>query len=332
MAANVGTIVPMMHFRHSDGRSPRLPPLRSVQAFEAASRHLSFKVAAEELSVTPTAISHQIKTLEAHLGVRLFHRLPRSLKLTSAGEAYAPHVRRAFEKLAEASLALRSDDVEGQIAISTTMSLAGQWLGPRLPRFQKLYPDLAVRVSSSDDVADFAREGVDLAIRYGFGDYPGMHVAWVLDDYVAPVCAPGFAPDAEAPETLLGAALISYEWSGFSEVDPSWVKWFRAAGVMDGHPGQIATYTDERMCLQAAADGYGVALASLIAAAGDLESGRLVAPFQVRLKNKSYYLVCPQVAARQSKVRAFQDWLLDEADMFRDSAIGMKFLDPDAAA
>ena len=319
----------MARTRHNDGRSPRLPPLRSVQAFEAAARHLSFKAAAEELSVTSTAISHQIKALEAHLDVSLFHRLPRSLKLTSAGEAYAPHVRQAFEKLAEASLALGSDDVEGQIAISTTMSLAGQWLGPRLPRFQKLYPDLAVRVSSSDAVADFARDGIDVAIRYGFGDYPGMHVVWVLDDYVAPVCAPGLALDPDAPEKLLGAALINYEWSGFSEVDPSWVQWFRASGVMDGRPNRIATYTDERMCLQAAADGHGVALASLIAAAGDLESGRLVAPFHVRLKNKSYYLVCPQVAARQSKVRAFQDWLLDEADMFRDSEIGMKFLDPD---
>ena len=194
LTEEAGRIAAMARFRHNDRRSARLPPLRSVQAFEAASRHLSFKAAAEELSVTPTAISHQIKTLEAHLGVRLFHRLPRTLKLTSAGEAYAPHVRQAFEKLAEASLALRSDDVEGQIAISTTMSLAGQWLGPRLPRFQKLYSDLAVRVSSSDAVADFARDGIDVAIRYGFGDYPGMHVVWVLDDYVAPVCAPGFAP------------------------------------------------------------------------------------------------------------------------------------------
>ena len=319
----------MARFRHNDRRSARLPPLRSVQAFDAAARHLSFKAAAEELSVTPTAISHQIKALETHLGMDLFHRLPRSLKLTSAGEAYAPHVLQAFEKLAEASLALRSDDVEGQLAISTTTSLAGQWLGPRLPRFQKLYPDLAVRVSSSDALADFARDGIDLAIRYGFGDYSDMHVVWVLDDYVAPVCAPGFALDPEAPETLLGAALINYEWSGFSELDPSWVKWFRAAGVMGGRPNEIVTYTDEYMCLQAAADGHGVALVSLIAAARDLESGRLVAPFRTRLKNKSYYLVCPQVAARQSKVRAFQDWLLDEADVFRDSDIGMKFLDPD---
>lgn len=319
----------MARFRHNDRRSARLPPLRSVQAFDTAARHLSFKAAAEELSVTPTAISHQIKALETHLGVDLFHRLPRSLKLTSAGEAYAPHVRQAFEKLAEASLALRSDDVEGQLAISTTTSLAGQWLGPRLPRFQKLYPDLAVRVSSSDALADFARDGIDLAIRYGFGDYSDMHVVWVLDDYVAPVCAPGFALDPEAPDTLLGAALINYEWSGFSELDPSWVKWFRAAGVMGGRPNEIVTYTDEYMCLQAATDGHGVALVSLIAAARDLESGRLVAPFRTRLKNKSYYLVCPQVAARQSKVRAFQDWLLDEADVFRDSDIGMKFLDPD---
>ena len=263
----------MVRFRHNDRPSTRLPPLRSVQAFEAAARHLSVKAAAGELGVTPTAISHQIRTLEDYLGVDLFHRLPRSLKLTSAGEAYAPHVRQAFEKLAEASLALRSDEVEGQLAISTTTSLAGQWLGPRLPRFQKRHPDLAVRVSSSDALEDFARDGIDVAIRYGFGNYPGMHVAWVLDDYVAPVCAPGFALDPEAPEKLLDAALINYEWCGFSELDPSWMKWFRAAGVMDGRPNGIVTYTDEYMCLQAAADGHGVALVSLIAAAGDLDRG-----------------------------------------------------------
>ena len=320
----------MTTIRHHDRRSARLPPLRSVQAFEAASRHLSFKAAAGELHVTPTAISHRIKALEAHLGVDLFHRLPRALKLTAAGEAYAPHVRQAFEKLAEASLALRSDDVEGEIAISTTMSLAGQWLGPRLPRFQKLCPGLSVRVLSSDTVADFARDGIDVAIRYGFGDYPGMHAVWVLDDYVAPVCAPQLALDLDAPGKLLRVALIDYEWSGFSEVDPSWVKWFRIAGVRDGRPDRVATYTDENMCLQAAAEGHGVALVSLIAAARELESGRLVAPFRARLKNMSYYLVCPQIAARQSKVQAFQDWLLDEADMFRDSDIGTKFLDPDA--
>ena len=320
----------MTTIRHHDRRSARLPPLRSVQAFEAASRHLSFKAAAGELHVTPTAISHRIKALEAHLGVDLFHRLPRALKLTAAGKAYAPHVRQAFEKLAEASLALRSDDVEGEIAISTTMSLAGQWLGPRLPRFQKLCPGLSVRVLSSDTVADFARDGIDVAIRYGFGDYPGMHAAWVLDDYVAPVCAPQLALDLDAPGNLLRVALIDYEWSGFSEVDPSWVKWFRIAGVRDARPDRVATYTDETMCLQAAAEGHGVALVSLIAAARELESGRLVAPFRARLKNMSYYLVCPQIAARQSKVQAFQDWLLDEADMFRDSDIGTKFLDPDA--
>lgn len=312
---------------NTSARSARLPPLRSIQAFESAARHLSFKIAAEELNVTPTAISHQIRSLEDHLGVRLFHRLPRSLKLTPAGTAYAPLVRQAFETLSEASLALQSDDVDGEIVITTTTSLAGQWLGPRLPRLRERYPGLAVRISSTDEVADFVRSGIDLAIRYGFGDYPDMHVAWVLDDYVAPVCAPGFAVDPGAPERLLDAPLINYEWSGFSEIDPSWVRWFHMAGVKDCRPEQLVTYTDERLCLQAAAEGHGVALVSLIAAARDLEAGRLVVPFQVRLKNKSYYLVCPESTAGQSKVRAFEDWLLEEADMFRDSAVGKALLD-----
>lgn len=230
--------------------------------------------------------------------------------------------------LAEGSVALQSNAVKGRIVISTTMSFAGQWLGPRLPRLQELYPDLSVRVPSSDDVADFVRDGVDVAIRYGFGDYPGMHMAWVLDDYVAAVCAPAFPIDPCAPEELLTRPLINYEWSGFSRINPSWPRWFRSAGI-DGTPSnETATYSDEYMCLQAAKDGHGVALVSLIAAARYLEAGELIAPFSFRMKSLSYFLICPESAAVSSRVRAFRDWLLDEADVFRDSPVGMKFLEP----
>ncbi|MDE0695340.1 MAG: transcriptional regulator GcvA [Boseongicola sp.] len=307
----------------------RLPPLKSIQAFEAAARHSSFKVAAEELCVTPTAVSHQVKALEDQLGVKLFHRLTRSLRLTAAGEVYAPFAIQAFQKLAEGSLALLSDEVEGRIVISTTTSFAGQWLAPRLPRFQEMHQGLSVRVLSSDRVANFASEGVDVAIRYGFGDYPDMHVAWVLDDYVAPVCAPSFPIDPGRPSDLLELPLINYEWSGFSQVDPRWSKWLRSVEINEAPRNEVVTYSDEHMCLQAAKEGHGVALVSLIAAANDLESGSLIAPFEGRLKNKSYFLVCPESAVMQAKVRAFQNWLLDEADVFRDSEVGQKFLEPD---
>lgn len=303
----------------------RLPPLKSIRAFEAAARHLSFKLAADELCVTPTAVSHQVKALEDHFGVKLFHRLTRSLRLTSEGEAYAPLVRAAFETLAEASHALHSNEAEGEIVISTTTSLASNWLGPRLPFFRERFPDLVVRVLGADSVSEFSRDGVDVAIRYGFGNYPDLHAAWVLDDFVAPVCAPDFPISPDDPSALLDATLINYEWLGFSDIDPSWAKWFHAAGIEAKPPKEAVTYSDEHMCLQAAIDGQGVALVSLIAAARTLEGGQLVAPYRTTLKNKSYYLVCPMSHARTAKVAAFQDWLLEEADHFRDSKIGTQF-------
>ncbi len=303
----------------------RLPPLKSIQAFEAAARHLSFKQAADELCVTPTAVSHQVKTLEDHFGVKLFHRLTRSLRLTTEGEAYAPLVRQAFETLTEASHALRSDDVEGEIVISTTTSMASNWLGPRLPSFRERFPDLVVRVLGSDSVSEFPRDGVDVAIRYGFGNYPDLHAAWVLDDVVAPVCAPEFPISPDDATALLDAPLINYEWLGFSDVDPTWAKWFRAAGIDAEPPRETVTYSDEHICLQAAVDGQGLALVSLIAAARALDCGQLVAPYGTTLKNKSYYLVCPASQARTAKVAAFQDWLLEQADNFRDSKIGTEF-------
>ena len=303
----------------------RLPPLKSIQAFEAAARHLSFKLAAEELCVTPTAVSHQVKALEDHFGVKLFHRLTRSLRLTSEGEAYVPLVRQAFENLAEASHALGSDEVEGEIVISTTTSLASNWLGPRLPSFRERFPDLVARVLGSDGVSEFSRDGVHVAIRYGFGNYPDLHVAWVLDDLVTPVCAPDFPMPRDDASALLAAPLINYEWLGYSDNDPSWAKWFHAAGIETKPPKETVTYSDEHVCLQAAIDGQGVALVSLIAAARALDGGQLVAPYGTTITNKSYYLVCPVHQANTAKVAAFQDWLLEQADLFRDSEIGARF-------
>lgn len=314
---------------HPD-RPNRLPPLKALQAFEAAARHLSFKMAAEELCVTPTAISHQVKGLEEYLGVKLFHRLTRSLRLTSEGEAYAALVIQGFQKLAEATNVLGSDEIKGELVVSTTTSFAGQWLAHRLPSFLTEFPGLSVRVQSSNDVADFARDGIDVAVRYGFGDYPDFHAAWVLDDFVAPVCSPDRGEHLLNPSDLLEQPLVNFEWSGFSSVDPSWAKWFHAAGVHDASKTVITTFSDEHMCLQSARDGHGVALVSLVAAARDLEHKRLQMPFDIRLKDKSYYLVCPQAHYAKAKVRVFQDWLLRQADLFRDSEIGLRVLDAKA--
>ncbi|MDZ4843137.1 MAG: LysR substrate-binding domain-containing protein [Hyphomicrobium aestuarii] len=298
----------------------RLPPLKSIQAFEAVARHLSVKLAAHELGVTPTAVSHQLRLLEDHLGKKLLVRLPRALRLTPEGEVYGRLVREGFERLAAASLAMRVDGLEGVITITTTTSFAGSWLGPRLPRLTDRYPKLSVRMRCTDAVMDFISDGIDVAIRYSHGHYQDLHVAWVLDDYVAPVCASILAVDPSDPSSLLNWPLIGYEWLGYTASDPNWSEWMRESGLAAGKATTLATYSDEHVCLQAAIDGHGVALVSMITAARDIEAGRLIVPFSSRLKAKSYFLVCPRLSAETAKVRAFQEWLLDEADEFRESA------------
>lgn len=305
----------------------KIPSLKSIQAFEAACRHLSFKDAADELCVTPTAISHQIKSLEEQLGVRLFHRLTRALELTEDGANYAPYIVAAFKNFEAASLALEEDVLEGSLTISTTGSFAANWLSPRLRDFYEKYPGISVRLLSSDVLVDFKSGGVDVAIRYGYGDYPDCHVAWVLNDRVAPVCSPEKAPSLTAPEDLLTSRLIEYQWSGFSDVDPSWQDWVEAVGLTGASVEPYVTYSEEHICLLTASDGHGVALVSLLAAARFLERDMLVAPFDTALDNKSYYLVCPEIHANRARVRVFREWLLDQADAFRDSTVGQRFFE-----
>ncbi|MES0884387.1 transcriptional regulator GcvA [Roseibium sp. SCP14] len=305
----------------------RIPSLKSIQAFEAVARNMSFKAAADELCVTPTAISHQVKSLEEFLGVQLFHRLTRSLRLTAEGAVYAPLVIEAFEKLTEASEAIMGDDLEGVLTITTTGSFASNWLSPRLKGFTDRFPQIAVRIQSSDEVIDFKKDEIDVAIRYGHGEYDDLHAAWVLDDYVSPVCAPDHLSATPDLDELRNAQLIQYEWAGFSDDDPSWQRWFEHHGGCGAVSNPFVTYSEEHMCISAATNGHGVALVSLIAAAQDLEDERLVAPFDDRMKNKTYYLVCPKATANRAKIKAFQDWLLEEADKFRDSPVGLRFFE-----
>ncbi|MGH1441131.1 MAG: transcriptional regulator GcvA [Cellvibrionaceae bacterium] len=304
-----------------------IPPLKSLQAFEAVARHLSFKLASEELHVTPTAISHHIKTLEDILGYRLFNRLTRTLTLTKAGEAYAPLIHEGFACLARASENLNNTQTTGEIAVSTTTSFATKWLGPRLHRFSKQHPDITVRIHASDSTVDFTRQNFDVGIRYGHGDYNDLHSAWLLEDKVAPVCTSDF-PLVESlstyPLIFEKTALIHYEWPGFTQQDPCWEKWFDQIGLSIQEIPVSTVYSDEHMCIQAAIEGHGVALVGLIAAADDIEAGRLVVPHSARLKNKSYYFVCPEASAESQKIVLFRDWLLDEADLFRDSKIGQQ--------
>jgi len=296
-----------------------LPPLTGLRAFEVAARRLSFKAAAEELALTPTAVSHRIRTLEDWLDVRLFNRLTRALTLTREGAALAPKIAEAFALLEAAALDVRRTNDDGDLVLSAAMSFASNWLAPRLPRFSDGEDAPRLRVEGSDALTDFARSNVDLAIRYGFGGYEGLHAERLFTDFATPVCTPERAAGVRTAADLLELARIEYRWSGFHDNDPSWEKWFRAAGADGPAPAPSSIVSDEHMALSGALGGDGVALVGLVAAETYLREGRLAVPVPLAIENRAYYFVCPAPALRRPGVAAFRDWLIGEARWFEET-------------
>jgi LysR family glycine cleavage system transcriptional activator len=292
--------------------SRRLPPLNALRAFEAAARHLSFTRAADELHVTQTAISHQIKGLEERLGVRLFRRLPRGLLLTEEAQRYLPPVRDAFDRIAAATAQLAAGSSSGTLTVSVLPSFAAKWLVPRLGRFRATHPDLDLRISASSQLVDFARDDVDVAIRIGRGRYPGLRVDRLFGESMVPVCAPELLTGAHPlrrPEDLRHHVLLH------DDDHTGWQLWLELAGVEGVDPRRGPIFTDSAMVVQAAAEGQGVALARSVLAAGDLAAGRLVQPFEVSVpQDLAYYLVSPEATAEQPRITAFRSWLLAEAE------------------
>ena len=306
--------------------SRRLPPLNSVRAFEAAARHMSISKAAEELHVTPAAISRQVKLLEGHLGVQLFRRLNRALLLTHAGQACLPGLREGLDRLADAFDTLRDVDAQSGLTVSTSASLAAKWLVPRLHRFQTRYPEIDVRVSASHKLADFSRDEVDLAIRFGSGDYPGMRAERLMGEEVFPVCSPRIIT-AEKPlrrpadlhhHTLLhDEGYLHYVDEGvkFDEIFPDWTTWLKSAGVKDIDTNRGPRFSLSSTAIQAAIEGLGVTLGRSVLVESDLIAGLLVKPFDLAARsNFAYFIVSPPKAMERPNVIAFRDWLFDEAD------------------
>src|ERR1700722_962269 len=289
----------------------RLPSLNGLRAFEAAARHLSFTTAAAELNVTQTAISHQIRRLEAELGIRLFVRQNRSLALTSEARDYLPGIRAAFNDLRLATDRLLRKDNDRVLTISTFAFLAAKWLLPRLSSFQQAHPDIDVRIPSSTSLIDFRRDDVDAAIRYGRGHWPGLRADWLTADELFPVCSPellkGDRP-LQSPKDLAHYTLL-HTSGGY---DDDWRLWLTAAGLpsdVSKHPG--LSFDLILMTVQAAIDGLGVALGRTTYVEGDIAKGRLVVPFKIALPaDAGFYLVSPQARAESPKLSAFRKWLL----------------------
>jgi LysR family transcriptional regulator, glycine cleavage system transcriptional activator len=295
-----------------------LPPLSALRAFEATARLKSFGKAAAELNVTPAAISHQIRALEADLGVSLFHRRNRAIELTASARVLLPGLSDAFAEIHASVRRLRAHNDTGTLTVTASPSIAAKWLVLRLHRFQERYPEIDVRISASDDVVDLTRGDFDIAIRYGTGRYAGLTVELLLRNEVFPACSPLLlqaGPPLRTPEDLSRHALIHDQAVDRDPLAPTWAMWLKAAGVTGVPPTSGLTFSVGYMALDAAIAGHGVVLAYSTIAAADLAAGRLVRLFSLALPDLfAYYVVTAPGALERPKVRAFRDWLRQEAD------------------
>jgi len=296
----------------------RLPPLNGLRAFEAAARALSFTKAAEELNVTPAAVSQQVKSLEEYFGVQLFKRLTRALMLTEAGQLVLPVLQEGFDKLAEADRILRSRQDDRILTVSVAPSFGAKWLVPRLERFRRAHPDYDIRIDATDTRADFKRDNVDIAMRYGRGEYPGLVSECLLTEVAVPVCSPALQqgdPPLREPADLRHHTLLHIQWKMESDAAPNWRMWLRAAGLDDLDADRGPQFSLESMAIQAAIESQGVALISTALVADDIANGRLAQPFPEDIDQQTrfcYFLVYPEAHLKRPKIAAFREWVRSE--------------------
>lgn len=297
----------------------RLPPLAPLRAFEVAARHLSFTRAAEELNLTQGAVSQQIKQLEAHLGFPLFLRQPRKLVLTEEGSQLSHAVREALTGIGSAVDRLRAHQDQGPLTVSLIASFAAQWLMPRLPKFHALHPEIDLRLHTDDRLANFRSDGVDLAIRIGWGRYPGLDTRLLLRERVFPVCSPKLMEGPRAIHSIhdLAHAILLHDidWRE-DETANGWGYFLKTFGVKRADVTSGPGFNQSALMVQAAIHGQGVALARSSLAELELESGRLVRPIAEWLDSPmAVYTVCLPERAEQPKIKAFRDWLIEEGRM-----------------
>jgi LysR family glycine cleavage system transcriptional activator len=291
------------------------PPLIAARSFEAAARHKSFQKAAQELNVTPTAISHQVKRLEEYLGQALFLRLNRAVELTDAGTALALSLQDIFSRL-DSVLDPKVHHARSVIHVSAMSSLAGKWLAPRLPGFEARYPHWAVRLAVEDGLIDFKTGHTDLALRYGIGKYPGLHSRFWMSANVFPVCSASLLAKTslDSPSDLRKHTLIHVETSGLRGRPPQWSDWLKLAKVGKIDVERGPSFSSIYMALEAAQAGHGVALAPAPLVEADLACGRLVKPFTLEAENPyAFWIVCPRQNLQDPKIKALSGWLLHQS-------------------
>jgi LysR family transcriptional regulator, glycine cleavage system transcriptional activator len=300
----------------------RLPPLNALRAFEAAARHLNFSRAADELSVTPGAVSQQIQNLEDYVGAALFKRTPKGLLLTDAAQTALPALREAFDRLAEAASLLTAAVDGRRLTLTAPPSFATKWLVPRLGAFEQAHPQVDVWLSAAIELVDLAAGEVDVAIRYGAGRYPGMEVKRLFSEAVIPVVSPEHlaAQPLNSPADLANHILLHDGSPDFDDSCPDWSMWLAARGLknIDGMRGP--RFNQSSLVIEAAVNGRGVALAKRTLAQADLEAGRLVAPLQIATAvDFAYYLVHPKAKGRLPQVKAFVSWIEAQAQAHEEA-------------
>lgn len=314
----------------------RLPPLNALRAFEAAARHLSFKLAGEELAVTPTAISHQIRSLESSLGFPLFHRLTRAIELTAKGRAMLPKVREGLDAFAAAIESTRCHDEGGRLLVSTPPTFLSRWLIRHLPGFAGRHPDIQLHMTASLAMIDLPEASVVFAvesersedeaevfIRFGRGSYPGCQVDRLFSPVYAAVCSPRLLSGTQplkVPADLAHHALLHDDTIPELMVRPTWEEWLELAGVSGIDSDAGMHFSDSGLVLSAAIDGVGVALASKPLVEAEVAAGRLVVLFDIVIRRpQAYFLVIPEAVSSRPVVTAFRDWLLEEAGRMGDA-------------
>ncbi len=295
----------------------KLPPLKSLQAFEAAGRHLSFSAAADELNVTPGAISQQIRQLEETLDMRLFRRLNRAIELTEAGRLFLPSISRGFNQFNDAVTMLQQYRSGGPLTITAPASLVSNWLIPRLGRFKVASPDIDVRIDTSNRLVDFVHEDIDVGIRFGDGEYPDLDSVHLFSYELIPVCTPQLMQAGAGLREISDLTRYTLLHSDYRDLDaafPNWTMWLKVVGAEDIDADRGIYFSQADQLFQAVVDGQGVGLLANVMAEPEIAAGRLVQPFATSLPVRmSYHVVTSPGKASLPKVRAFRDWVLAES-------------------
>lgn len=293
-----------------------IPPVNAIRAFETACRHMQFQLAAEELGITPSALSYQIRQLEEFLGVKLFKRLNRAVELTREGRLISSGTVEAFEKLEQTFALLQDQEDDNTLVISTGPAFSAKWLAPRLYAFLEENPEIDFRLSANLKLTDFDRDGVDAVIRFGGGNYPELYVEPLFEEISMPLISPALFEKlgGKADETLFEKVPLIHDDSlNFLGISP-WESWLHAVKYQSVNANKGAHFNHADQCIEAAVDGGGIVLARMGFAFREIKAGRLIAPFDNAISAKGgFYFCCPPQAMENDKVLQFLAWLRDEA-------------------